>query len=271
MSLLRKQFSFSYLLEGITFIVLTLSILYSIISGNYLKLVAPKTLPYLIFSIIVSSVWGITSIVSAFKAPKSKRKKYWLFLLIPIIFIHLPSIGANLDYNYWGRNLTFYTVTAESSAITEDVTSKSNVSSKSESASTQPRQTLTVINGLDREQKNITIEDAYFYSWLNRIYQSPYDYLGYQIEITGFVFDDPAYFSEGTFLIARLAMTCCIADLTPLGFVCQTTSDIDAKTGQWYTVKGEIVLGEYKGSTEPQIKIISVLPVEPIDEYIYLN
>ncbi len=66
-------------------------------------------------------------------------------------------------------------------------------------------------------------------------------------------------------------MTCCIADLTPLGFVCQNATEIDAKTGQWYTVKGEIVLGEYKGNTEPQIKIISLLPTEPIDEYIYLN
>ena len=130
MLLQRKQFSLTYLLEGITFIVFTLSILYSILSGNYLKLVAPKTLPYLIFSMMVSSIWGITSIISAFKSPKSKRKIYWLFLLIPIIFIHLPNIGASTDYNYWGRNLTFYTSTSESSAITEEVATNSTLTDR---------------------------------------------------------------------------------------------------------------------------------------------
>ncbi|MPN48193.1 hypothetical protein SDC9_195798 [bioreactor metagenome] len=94
-------------------------------------------------------------------------------------------------------------------------------------------------------------------------------YEGYNIFITGFVFNDTQYLAEGEFVPARLAMTCCVADLTPIGILCKYDDASKLKAGEWVTVEGVIHKEQNEGEDEPQITVTGITPAKEVPGYIY--
>lgn len=123
--------------------------------------------------------------------------------------------------------------------------------------------------GLDVKNKKITVEDDYFYPWIAEIYTNLDQYEGYQIAVTGFVFKDPGTMKSNEFSPARLMMSCCVADLMPVGFVCRYDNASGLEADSWVTVEGTIFKGEYMGEAEPQISVKKVSPAEEVEGYVY--
>ncbi len=123
--------------------------------------------------------------------------------------------------------------------------------------------------GLDEKNKKITVENDYFYPWIAEIYTNVEKYEGYQISVTGFVFKDPETMQSDEFSPARLMMSCCVADLTPIGFICNYASASGLKDDSWVTVEGTIYQGEYEGQPEPQISVTKISPAEEVEGYVY--
>lgn len=123
--------------------------------------------------------------------------------------------------------------------------------------------------GLDVKNKKITVENDYFYPWIAEIYTNLDKYEGYQISVTGFVFKDPETMQSDEFTPARLMMSCCVADLTPIGFICNYANASELEAESWVTVEGTIYEGEYLGEAEPQILVTRVSPAEEVEGYVY--
>jgi putative membrane protein len=127
----------------------------------------------------------------------------------------------------------------------------------------------TELPGLDVKNKKITVADDDFALWISEIFTEMGKYEGYRISIKGFVFKDPETMKENEFVPARLAMSCCVADLAPCGFICIYDKASGLKEDTWVTVEGVIHIGKYMDEDEPQISVTKISPAEEVEGYIY--
>ena len=127
--------------------------------------------------------------------------------------------------------------------------------------------------GLNAAEKKITISDDLFGMWYSELYLHMEQYTGYTIVITGYVLKDPESFGKDEFAAARLAMTCCVADLAPAGSMCSYPGASDLKEDSWVTVEGTLTAAyeEYGGHkyANPLIMVSHIMPAEPVDGYVY--
>lgn len=123
--------------------------------------------------------------------------------------------------------------------------------------------------GLDKKNKKITVGNEYFYQWICELYSNMEKYSGYRISMTGFVFKDHVTMADNEFVPARLTMTCCIADLTPFGLVCQYDGVSELKPESWVTVEGVLHIGKSMQNEEPQITVTKIKPAEEVEGYVY--
>jgi putative membrane protein len=68
-------------------------------------------------------------------------------------------------------------------------------------------------------------------------------------------------------------MTCCVADLTPIGIICNYADSTQLEANAWVSVSGVLEAKRYEidGVTyiEPQLKVDSLSPAEEISGYVY--
>ena len=269
----RKNMNITALMNSITFFFFSILLFKLYLTGEFTKYIAPKMSFYLVIAGYIFLLWSIYAFKDFLRFTKksetwsatSKQKSYrWIFMTIPIALLLMPTTSLDIEdlsSDYLGRNIANQT----DKNVTIGVGGQ--VSPEVENM-TKPKQVEII--GFDRLNKTITVDSNNFYTWMVRLFQSMEDYEGYTITITGFVFNDDSSFKENEFLLARLVMSCCVSDMTPLGIVCRYDGEPLEKT-KWYTVTGKIFIGEYKGGKEPQILIDSFVPAEPISEYIYTN
>ncbi|SHH74357.1 putative membrane protein [Sporobacter termitidis DSM 10068] len=129
--------------------------------------------------------------------------------------------------------------------------------------------------GLDVKNKKITVSDDDFGAWMYEFYDNMDQYAGYQISIKGFVFKDPNQMKANEFVPARLMMSCCVADLSPCGLLCQYDKASTLEEDSWVTVEGTLHKAQitYDGQTidDIQITVTKITPAEKVDGYIYPN
>lgn len=115
----------------------------------------------------------------------------------------------------------------------------------------------------------IVVTDGNYVMWDNELYNNMDEYKGKSIEITGKVLKDSAM-EPNEFGVIRLMMSCCAADLQPVGLICNYDRAGELKGDSWVTVKGKIVLEEYEGELYPVIDVEKVqAAATPEDEYVY--
>ena len=125
------------------------------------------------------------------------------------------------------------------------------------------------LHGYDEVNRTITVRNDEFYEWLIAIFENLSKFEGYQITMTGAVYQDPALFAKNEFVPARLVMACCVADLAPCGVICVYDKADDLALDSWVTVTGTLHKGQYQGQDEPQIHVLSIVPAEPVEGYIF--
>lgn len=287
-----KAFNSQVFLEVLCNTAFVLIIIYLLTSGNYLYYVTPRMEPYLIFSAAVSAIWSVTGIRRLFKPQHLIRSAHCFVLMIPVLLLLLPhsALGINdisIGYtgagafvksppsgNYFEQSDYSYGEYFNFTNDPVDYSGGSNYSSPQEdyglSYEIAPSPyDQEVKGGLDEENKKITISNDEFYPWITEIYSNMDKYEGYEITMTGFVFKDQEYFNENEFVPARLAMTCCAADLAPVGILCLYDNLPELESEQWVTVKGILHKGQYNGQDEPQIAVTDITPAEEVLGYIF--
>jgi putative membrane protein len=130
---------------------------------------------------------------------------------------------------------------------------------------------VTVDDQLKKQGDTYIIGDDNFNMGMNSLFLNLENYDGKKVQIKGFVYREKE-FKPNEFVVARLMMACCTADLQPVGFLCNYDKAPELEHDTWITVTGIIKKVKYQGEGEliPIIMVNQVQKAEkPQDEYIY--
>ncbi|MGZ4112679.1 MAG: TIGR03943 family putative permease subunit [Tumebacillaceae bacterium] len=115
----------------------------------------------------------------------------------------------------------------------------------------------------------IEMKDQWFIEKLQALNTFASVFEGKQIKFKGFVSRDEGL-AENQFLIGRMAMTHCIADITPYTMVAEAPNADTYANGSWVTLTGTIGQTTYKGQTVAKLVIQNVEPASaPSIPYVY--
>ena len=105
--------------------------------------------------------------------------------------------------------------------------------------------------------------------WYIDCMDQPERYQGKTVEFTAMVLKSPK-FPKGQFVPGRMAMTCCEADMTFLGFICKAREARNLENRQWVKVRAKIEYEEWQdyGGVGPVLYAESVEPAEPIKDIV---
>lgn len=120
------------------------------------------------------------------------------------------------------------------------------------------------------EAFNVPPEQRNVLDWLRAFNDADYQQFdGQPASVIGFVYSEPSY-APDEFMVARFAISCCVADATAIGLPVSWTNSADLTQGQWIEVKGTFKVGDFGGDQVPVIQAQSVDQVaQPEHPYLY--
>lgn len=149
--------------------------------------------------------------------------------------------------------------------IATDMQSNNQQGNQTQNDSSQDHQ-IKVPDGLDTENKTITISDSDFYAWIVQLNLYPDKYEGYTLHIHGTVYRND-YMEANEFAVTRLLMSCCVADLANYGPLCIYDNASELTEDAWVNVTGTYHYDKYGGM---QVTVTGIEDAEPAEEeYIY--
>ena len=282
MKAIAKQLNPQALLEAASLTAVAAWLGYELISKRYLVYVTPRMTPYLIGAVVALCIWAGIALARLFRPAARPRVMHAFLLTIPLLLLLLPhgDVSAASD-SFNTSGVSAAQTSAPDSSATAAPSQASSDQSQNEAKqgeTTQSGETSLLneqeaIAGLDRENKTITISTDDFYTWVVRIYNETEAYEGYTVLITGYVINDSTVFAPDEFAVARLLMSCCVADLSPLGLICRYDQAADLTPDGWVSVVGTLTLGSYEADgqqyAQPQLTVTSITPAEEFTGYFY--
>ena len=121
----------------------------------------------------------------------------------------------------------------------------------------------------DMSAEVIEISPEAYGIWYIDTLDKPERYRGKTVEFVAMALKAPN-FPKNNFVPGRMAMTCCEADTSFLGFMCKARNARTLETGQWVKVKARIEYEfcvDYEGEG-PVLYADYVEPAEPIEELV---
>jgi uncharacterized repeat protein (TIGR03943 family) len=97
----------------------------------------------------------------------------------------------------------------------------------------------------------------------------PAEIVGEPADVLGFVYTEPG-FAEGTFMVARFTISCCVADSSAIGLPVAYDGAAALEQGAWVRIQGSMDVGEFRGDILPILRAqtLEVVP-EPKNPYLY--
>ena len=103
--------------------------------------------------------------------------------------------------------------------------------------------------------------------------ENPKKYEGKKVSFLALVYN-PDKLKKGIFVPGRFAMTCCVEDVTFIGFKCKYPKEEEIAHKSWIHITAQIKVEfarEYKGKG-PVLYPVSITPAEkPDDELVYFS
>ncbi len=124
----------------------------------------------------------------------------------------------------------------------------------------------------DINSDSIILDDESFASFYVDAVEYPDSYIGKIVRFSGIVLK--AKTVEATsFLVGRLALTCCADDLTVFGFICDTTNNIELNVDDWVEVTGTFdkEYSERYGIWHPVFNVMMLRKTEAGNKVINVN
>lgn len=245
-----KQINWQTLSEIACYIAFALLMIYLIRSGKYGMYVTKRMIPYFYFTVAVLLLWMLDSLRRLFRPSYKNKLAHVLVLMAPILFFLLPH-GLITESNF---------SIGESQEIFEQMSAKSPLLSGVMSME---------LSGVDKESKQIVISDENFGPWYTELTFNGKAYDGYEIEVKGEMLRSEEFMKDGEFLIARLLMTCCVADVAPGGLFCKYPDLSAFEKHKWYKVRGILEVESMMGYDFAKIRVESFEEARPVEGYAY--
>ena len=119
----------------------------------------------------------------------------------------------------------------------------------------------------------LDITDADYAIWYMDCMEDPKKYVGKKVKFLALVYN-PDKLKNGVFVPGRFAMTCCVDDVTFIGFKCKYPDEKKIPHKSWINITAEVryeFAREYKGKG-PVLYPVSIEPAEkPDDELVYFS
>lgn len=113
-------------------------------------------------------------------------------------------------------------------------------------------------------------EERSLVDWVRtlNVYPEPDEYAGQKVNVQGFVVHSP-YLDQNHFTLTRFVMTCCAADVYPVGLPVQLTTSRDRyPPDTWLEIQGEMITAELNGKRQLTIKSNSITEIpQPANPY----
>ena len=123
---------------------------------------------------------------------------------------------------------------------------------------------------LPLQDGRIIMDDDTFSMWLTELYTKLDKWVGTEITAVGSVWKDSELFEPHDFALARMMMSCCAADMQPVGLLAQWSGAQELTDGEWVEITGTLSKKPYKAGFDPYIIAASVKKIDPPGrEYIY--
>ncbi|MFJ5770262.1 TIGR03943 family putative permease subunit [Psychrobacillus sp. NPDC093180] len=304
---MRKEtdYRFHILLRGVVLIGFFLLLFKLLLSGDIQNFIAPKMIPFSYLSVIILLVLGVIQI---WRSGSKNRTDlfcncgfdhnnagsfigsffiYSLFLTPLLIGFWFPdtvldsSIAAKRGINY-GANLSEQN--SEDAYLSAENT-YNNVGLEGDNGIVvDPLAENNLYEGYDEsmEYKNreelkkellnsskVVVKDEYYLDSLDIIVNNINAFVGKEIELIGFVFKEPELAAD-QFVVARFAISCCIADSTVFGIIASTDMSHPVITDEWIRTTGIISKTTVDGFELPMIEVKKIERIEqPEDPYVY--
>lgn len=125
----------------------------------------------------------------------------------------------------------------------------------------------------DVSADELEITDADYAIWYMDCMENPKKYEGKKVSYLALVYN-PDKLKKGVFVPGRFAMTCCVEDVTFIGFKCKYDGEDKIAHKSWIRITAEVHVEfakEYKGKG-PVLYPVSIEPAEePEDELVYFS
>ena len=125
----------------------------------------------------------------------------------------------------------------------------------------------------DLSSDEIDVTDADYAIWYMDCMEHPKRYEGKKVKFLALVYN-PEKLKKGVFVPGRFAMTCCVEDVTFIGFKCKYPSEDQIPHRSWINITAEVRVEfakEYKGKG-PVLYPVSIEKAEkPDDELVYFS
>lgn len=125
------------------------------------------------------------------------------------------------------------------------------------------------------EDRIINMTNDNFINIYEAIYGNPYNYVGRDINIKGFIYKQKGI-NKDQFIISRVLVSCCAADAQLTGILCNYSEEKVFNEGTWVNIEGTLGEGEYKDTKSGEVSVIPIINVNKIEkadsqdnEYIY--
>ena len=244
----KHKITFAQIVQSLCLICFSVTLMWSALSGCYTILTTPRAFVYLIFAAILLFVLGICSLFGIIPVFAKDSKRILVSLIIPMLVILIPlqMSKSALDQGF-----------AKSAGFDE------YASGRAIAIASNRKNNKKTLSGLDVANKKIIISDDDFGNWYDEIDHNLEKYQGYEIVVKGFISRENTL-SKNQIRISRQFMSCCILDMSPFGFVDDSSKSLRFKNHQWVIVKANISLGNIGVSGYSHKGV--VLKVESIKE-----
>lgn len=224
---------------------LSLFIVKLLVTGEITSFVHPRFIPFLWGGAVISLLIIVCSLLPRFcvHAPTLSWKKAAI-LFIPLLFA--------------------FTVPPDASSIADDTSPIDSFQSNDSHPEAVPEPVVHA-----RASAGFPLDETHFYMILTDMYDSPALYRGKRVRLTGMVFHRKNA-PQGECAVLRMMMTCCAADLQPVGLVCVMPQNTDFAQKTWVNVEGILDIQRDAQGDIPVIRADKAERTEkPAQEYVY--
>ncbi|MCM3792856.1 TIGR03943 family putative permease subunit [Priestia megaterium] len=296
-------------IRGILLIGFSLLMFKLILTGKIVQFIAPKMMPFILFSsgtfflLGIIQIWrssvnkNLTCECGHDHAEKGKIRTtfiYFLFLL-PIMTGFLFS-NHTLDSSVAvKRGLTFSVtesdtqqqtrsdknIEATNSELEKDTNDLLSGNSEeapknvptthqnSLAAKVAPRGFYELLEKKLVKQTKISINDTDYIPVMNIIENNTEQFIGKKIEVNGFVYREKG-FKDNQFVVARFGISCCAADASVYGLLSTLENASTLKKDTWVHIKGIIQKTTYNEENVPYIQVQQIESIDqPDNPYVY--
>lgn len=134
-------------------------------------------------------------------------------------------------------------------------------------------ESFTTVRGVQSFRRSNRPEQRSIVEWVRtlNVYPEPDAYRGQKVNVDGFVVH-PEDFPDQYILISRFVITCCAADVYPVGLLVKLPENARHKypPDRWLNIKGEMTTIEWQGKRKLGIVPTELTPIpEPQNPYAY--